>query len=38
MHCAAQAQIDAGRARRALGIFERLETCEDVGQVVALLH
>lgn len=30
--------IDAGRAKRALAIFERLETCEDVGEVVALLH
>ena len=37
MNCAAQAHIDAGRAKRALGILKRLETCTDASEVVALL-
>jgi 2-methylcitrate dehydratase PrpD len=36
--CAAQARVDAGKAKRALDILEQLETCIDVGEVVALLH
>jgi 2-methylcitrate dehydratase PrpD len=38
MDCAAQAHVDPGKAKRALSIFERLETCADIGEVVALLH
>jgi 2-methylcitrate dehydratase PrpD len=38
MDCAAQARIDPRKAERALGILKRLETCADVGEVVALLH
>jgi len=38
MDCAAQARVDAGKAKRALDILERLETCTDIGEVVALLH
>jgi 2-methylcitrate dehydratase PrpD len=38
MDCAAQARIDAGKAEQALKILERLETCMDVGEVVALLR
>jgi 2-methylcitrate dehydratase PrpD len=36
--CAAQARIDPGRAKHALGILERLEACADIGEVVTLLH
>ena len=38
MDCAAQARIDPGKATRALGLLTRLETCTDIGAVVALLH
>jgi 2-methylcitrate dehydratase PrpD len=38
MDCAAQACIDPGKAKHALSILERLETCADIGEVVALLH
>jgi 2-methylcitrate dehydratase PrpD len=38
MDCAAQAHIDLRQAKQALGIFEHLETCPDIGQIVALLH
>jgi 2-methylcitrate dehydratase PrpD len=38
MDCAAQACIDPGKAKHALSLLERLETCADVGEVVALLH
>ena len=38
MDCAAQARIDPGKAKRALTILEGLDTCTDIGQVVALLH
>jgi 2-methylcitrate dehydratase PrpD len=36
--CAAQARIDPGRTKNALSILERLETCADISEVVALLH
>jgi 2-methylcitrate dehydratase PrpD len=36
--CTAQARIDPGKAERALGILKQLETCADIGEVVALLH
>jgi 2-methylcitrate dehydratase PrpD len=36
--CAAQARIDPGKAKNALGILERLEACADISEVVALLH
>lgn len=38
MDCAAQGRIDTGKAERALGLLTRLETCPDIGAVVALLH
>ncbi len=38
MNCAAQGRIEPGKAERTLRIFERLETCADIGEVVALLH
>jgi 2-methylcitrate dehydratase PrpD len=38
MDCAAQARLDQGKAKKALSILERLETCADIGEVVALLH
>src|SRR5262249_35639593 len=38
MDCAAQARIDLGKAQRAFGLLTRLETCPDIGEVVALLH
>ena len=38
MDCAAQARIDPDKAKHALSILERLETCADIGEVVALLH
>lgn len=38
MDCAAQARIDPGKAKSALSILARLETCVDIGEVVALLH
>jgi 2-methylcitrate dehydratase PrpD len=38
MDCAAQARLDAGKAQRALGLLTRLETCPDIGEVVALLR
>jgi 2-methylcitrate dehydratase PrpD len=38
MDCAAQARIDPSKAKHALSILERLETCADIGEVVALLH
>ena len=38
MDCAAQARLDPGKAKSALSILERLETCADIGEVVALLH
>ena len=38
MDCAAQARIDPGKVQRALGLLTRLETCTDIGEVVALLH
>ena len=38
MDCAAQARIDLDKAKRALSILARLETCTDIGEVVALLH
>jgi 2-methylcitrate dehydratase PrpD len=38
MDCAAQACIEPDKAERALSILARLESCEDVGEVVALLH
>jgi 2-methylcitrate dehydratase PrpD len=38
MDCAAQAHVDPGKAKRALSILARLETCADIGEVVALLH
>jgi 2-methylcitrate dehydratase PrpD len=38
MDCAAQARIDLGKAKHALRILERLETCADIGEVVALLR
>jgi 2-methylcitrate dehydratase PrpD len=38
MDCAAQARVDPAKAKAALGILERLETCTDIGEVVALLH
>jgi 2-methylcitrate dehydratase PrpD len=36
--CAAQARIDAAKAKQALSILERLETCDDIREIVALLH
>jgi 2-methylcitrate dehydratase PrpD len=36
--CAAQARINAGKAKQALSILERLETCDDIREIVALLH
>jgi 2-methylcitrate dehydratase PrpD len=36
--CAVQARIDLGKAKRALSILARLETCVDIGEVVALLR
>jgi len=38
MDCAAQAHIDTSKALHGLGMLKRLETCEDVGTIVALLH
>jgi 2-methylcitrate dehydratase PrpD len=38
MDCAAQASIHTSKAMQALGMLKRLETCEDVGKIVALLH
>ena len=38
MDCAAQARIDSGHAQRALSFLERLETCADIGEVIALLQ
>jgi len=38
MDCAAQARIDPGKAKQALGLLTRLETCTDIGEVVTLLH
>ena len=38
MDCAAQAHIDPGKAERAFGLLRRLETCPDIGEVVALLQ
>jgi 2-methylcitrate dehydratase PrpD len=37
MDCAAQAHIHPAKAEHALTILERLETCADVAEVVALL-
>jgi 2-methylcitrate dehydratase PrpD len=36
--CAAQAHLDTDRVERALRLLARLETCTDIGEVVALLH
>jgi 2-methylcitrate dehydratase PrpD len=36
--CAAQARIDLDKAEQAFSILTRLETCPDIGEVVALLH
>jgi 2-methylcitrate dehydratase PrpD len=36
--CAAQAHLDPGKATSALRLLERLETCADMREVVALLH
>jgi 2-methylcitrate dehydratase PrpD len=38
MDCAAQACIDPAKAKQALSILERLETCDNVAKVAALLH
>jgi 2-methylcitrate dehydratase PrpD len=38
MDCAAQARIDPSKAQRVLSLLTRLETCTDMGAVVALLH
>jgi 2-methylcitrate dehydratase PrpD len=38
MDCAAQAHIDPAKAKHAFTILERLETCADIAEVVALLH
>jgi len=38
MDCATQARIDPGKAERAFGLLTQLETCADIGGVVALLH
>jgi 2-methylcitrate dehydratase PrpD len=38
MDCAAQARIDLAKAERAFDILKCLETCMDVGEVVALLR
>ena len=38
MDCAAQAHVDPSKATRALSIFKQLETCADLGEVVALLR
>jgi 2-methylcitrate dehydratase PrpD len=37
MDCAAQTRIDPGKAEQALSILQGLETCDDIGEVVALL-
>jgi 2-methylcitrate dehydratase PrpD len=38
MDCATQAPIDLSKAKRALEMLMRLETCADVGEVVELLR
>jgi hypothetical protein len=38
MDCASQARIDLGKAKRALDILARLETCADINEVVSLLR
>jgi 2-methylcitrate dehydratase PrpD len=38
MDCAAQARLETGKAKRALSILARLETCVDIAEVVALLR
>jgi 2-methylcitrate dehydratase PrpD len=38
MDCAARARIEPSKAEQAFRILQRLETCKDIGEVVALLQ